>query len=532
MTTIPTRSGNGEFSLSTLASHFLFPHYSTTPLLRFRIPDGFAPQAVFEHSFYASWGRVPRLTQIEIDGNILTVRPDTRGTGTYHLPLVHKRFGLIVKSTETLMQRLKPYHLTKELARGELGRILRRLFEWEMIGFAPSKELKKNIHDFVRRFSRVAISDELDQKTDSESMKLLYELGDMSLNLSDQYINQMISLRKRDPARFNAVPFGVFVDYGKRSEAIMLNEPTRSQISETFDFMISAPTWKEDEPSIGKYKWDKIENHLNLAEKLGMTSIIGPILAFDPNKLPSSIRGSIDDLESFEIAAIKYTQAIVRKFRKRNRKWILSGRFFSCPDCGFSIGRGVSLICDLAKEVRNLDSKGTIFVGIDQPWGDYYRANDCLLPIVAIVETLASVEQIDGFILEVNLGLDSRSTLPRDPLTLGKLIDLWGIWGKQLYVSLSVPSELGSNSNFPDEYIGSSFVWNSEFQREWAERYVLMLLSKRNVKGIFWNPLTDTPSDSIEWFDPLPHLYYSGLMDSTGRMKPAMHKLTALKKIP
>ena len=473
---------------------------------------------MFEHAFYASWGRIPRLTQIKIQENLLHVHPETKGTGTVHVPIAHPKYGIMLRSTETLQQRTKPYHLLKELGRGELGRMLRLLYEWRMLGFVPSDALRREIHDMIHSFGIMATSNDMASQTDQVARELFDHLSSMGTHLVDQYFEQMIATRQKKHPRF-PVPLGIFLRRNAADnsldsiQTLLRDESIRTVFDEAFQLIAATPAWNEVEITPGKYRWDVVERFFALTEKLGKKPLVGPILSFKPSSLPAWIREKIDDREAFENAAVRYTTEFVKRFHDRGSHWIVSSDFFSCPECGFSIGRGVALICDLIREVKYSIDNGAVLVGIDQPCGDYYRTNDCPLPFIAIAESLASVRSLDGFLLDINIGMGRQDTLPRDPMLLSRLVDLWSIWGKKLYVSLAVPNrwEVFQENRTDD--------WQMQVQLEWTVRMILMCLTKRNIHGIFWNQLLDN-SESL----PV------GLIGADGRMKPTFQKIAALRQ--
>ena len=470
---------------------------------------------MLEHAFYASWGRVPQAAQIEVQDNLLFVRPGTKGTGTIHIPMFHPRYGIMLRSTETLQQRDRPYLLLKELGRGELGRILRLLHEWKLFGFVPSDALSKDIHGMIRAFGVMATSKETLPKTERVASELFQLLGSMETHLTDQYFEQVIETLQKKPSG-PAVPLGIFLnqeiteDPFEKSRLTLSNDSARSLFDETFQMVAATPPWKSVEPSPGKFHWEPVDRYFKFVEKLGKKPLVGPILSFHPASLPQWVHEKVDNYEAFENAAVRYTIEFVKRYRQQGAHWIVADNFFSSPECGFSIGRGVALICDLIREVKYAVRDKNILVTIDQPYGDYYRTNDCLLPFIAIIESLASVRSLDGFLLNFKLGMTSQDTLPRDPMLLNQLLDQWGIWGKKLFASFSVPSR-----------------WNvfqeidlDDTQLEWAVRMILICLTKPNVHGIFWNPLSDTSEEQT-----------AGLIGTDGRIKPAFPKIAALRQL-
>ena len=487
-------------------------------MLSFRITPELQSQAVFDHAFYASWGRIPRLTKIEVQEDLLLVRPEIKGTGTVHIPMFHPRYGIVLRSTETIQQRKKPYLLLKELGRGELGRLVRLLHEWKTLGFVPSEALSREIRGMVHSFGVMATSDETLPATGRVASELFESLVSMETHLMDQYFEQvLIALQKKH--LLSNVPLGIFLgrnvteDLLETIHSILNHDGIRPLFHETFQHVAATPPWKSVEPYPGKFHWESVDRYFKLVEKHGKKLVVGPILSFDPDFLPQWVREKIDNRETFENAAIHYTIEFVKRYAQRSSQWIVAGDFFSSPKCGFSIGRGVALICDLIREVKYAVRDKDVLVTIDQPCGDYYRTNDCPLPFIAIVESLASVRSLDGFLLDLKLGMGPQDTLPRDPLFLNRLFDQWGIWGKKLFLSLSVPSRWDIFQESHTDH------WHKQVQLEWVIRMILLSLTRQNIHGIFWNPLLDISGKQSD-----------GLIGIDGQIKPVFHKIASLRQ--
>jgi len=136
---------------------------------------------------------------------------------------------------------------------------------------------------------------------------------------------------------------------------------------------------------------------------------------------------------------------------------------------------------------------------------------------------LMGCSDIDIFLLEMNFGRGTHLTLPRDPMTVGNMIDQWSFLGKKVYVSLSVPSAgipLGMAQDLVPE-----LQWSEEMQKLWTETMLLTFLSKRAVRGIFWSCLQDPAVFS-------PSLVESnyGLLNAQQMPKSAFKHFTAAKK--
>ena len=479
-------------------------------MFSFHISPEYQSQALFDLAFYASWGRIPKWTKTEVRDSLLFVYPEIAGTGTVHIPMSHPLYGIQVRSTETLKQRDKPYLLLKELGRGEFGRLVRLLEEWKMLGFTPSDAQSREIRELFHSFGVMATSDETLPETERMASVVFELFGSLEIRLINQYFEYIIATLDEKRLRLNT-ELGIFL--GSHGMEDLFEMPSdsliRSLFDETFQFVAAMPSWKSVEHFPGKFHWEPVDRYFQLVETLGKRPFVGPILSFDPASFPQWVHERIDDREVFEDAATRYTIEFAKRYGQHGSHWIVAADMFSSPLCGFSVGRGVSLICDLTREVKYAARDKDVLVSIDQPYGDYYRTNSCPLPFIAIVESLASVRSLDGFLLDIKLGTTPQDTLPRDPMLMGRLIDQWSLWGKKFFISFSVPNQWNVfQENCP-----------KNCQLEWGRRAILTCLTRRNVYGIFWNPLRDTPEERS-----------TGLIGTGGQVKPIFHSLAEIQR--
>lgn len=497
--------------------------------LRFRFPAEKCQRTLLKRAYFATWGRVPVRSHVSIEGNILTIAADIRGTGTVHVPFPHDRLGLIVQATDTIGERRQPFHLLKELARGSLGRILRRFFEWQLFGFRPVGRLKFGIEEAIKRFSLIATSDELDRETDEMAFEILETLDNLVLQMSEQYIEQSLSSRKRLHTKF-PVPLGFEMNSNTALDSSLEFEPYASVLKGVFRTVNLGLSWREIEREPGVFDWDRLERRLFIASHGGFKAMLGPLIKFERKSLPLWVLDSLDVGGDITDYAVHYARSIVERFRYKVDSWIVGSDFNSQSDFYCPSLRAIQIVKEMAEAMRETGLTRPIFVGIDQPWGEYHLHTESYIPVVGVAESFLASKEIDGIILELNLGISARSTFPRDPMMLGTLIDQWSHLGKKLYVSLSIPSELGANPALIDEYISLSFDWTRKTQQEWVHRYIPMLISKRTLNGIIWNTLEDFPEGPVgENEGVLRHPTFSGLLDTKGKFKPAFRKITAIR---
>ena len=489
--------------------------------LRFHYPEDMIPVQLLKRSFFASWGKVPLPSTISLSGNVISVTANSHRSGTFFFPWPHKRLGMVFLATDTLCERNRPYLLAKELARGQLGRIIRRFVEMVYFGFKPSASLRATIRYEVSELARLVTQDESLPETELMAIQQLERLIILCGFLVDSFIDQSLRFRHKVAKRL-PIRFGIHANhFFRHNHSVEIFRNYSDHLVEAFHLMNLTPTWRELEPEPDHYRWDIFESRIKIAQEVGFVSIAGPIIEFNESSLPQWLINRLHEPGVFEQCAYRYLDTFLEHFQEKVDIWILASRintpnipFFSTEKI-FEIVQRISVIF----ENQNLYQPGLVCV--DQPWGDYLLNQKCPYNPMQIAEKLSGLSGIDGILLDLNIGLISRASYPRDPMIMSSMIDQWSSYGKPLYISLGIPSELGANPDVADEFIGYSFNWSKKTQQEWIHRYLPVILCKRSVEGVFWNLIED---------NDVSEFHSIGLFDSMGRLKPAFKKLASLRK--
>ena len=119
--------------------------------------------------------------------------------------------------------------------------------------------------------------------------------------------------------------------------------------------------------------------------------------------------------------------------------------------------------------------------------------------------------ELQGLVLEVNLGYGPGCTLPRRPLEFSRQLDYWSMLGLPLYVAITAPSDVGDDPLAGRRGPLPAGSWTPQSQQVWIARHVPLILAKPAVQGIIWN----------QFRDAVPHEFpHGGLLDEHGRAKP------------
>lgn len=495
--------------------------------LRFRITPGILPEPLLKRAYFAAWGRVPRPTHVLLDGENLTIRSNSKKSGTVHVLCPHNELGISVASTETLLHREEPYQLLLELSRGSLGRLLRQLFEWQMLGYQHPAVLRNRLIDVSRKFSDTLFSDKPNAEKDLNFFVILEELEQISLESSQTFAEQSIAWRTR---RDNRLPvcFGIGLPYFSFDTFYEFNIYAE-HLQNAFHTVIPGLSWKELEPEPDIFRWNLLEQRISILSRYGFNIILGPLLSFNPSALPDWILPNIPQPGFLESRATVFVNAAAERFGSTVHSWILADSVNSYQLPELSPLRVIKLIRLLAAQIKSRGVETSILVGINQPWGEYAVEEIPEYEQVQIAESLIGYSEIDAFLLEINWGFDWHSSLPRNPLAVNHLIDQWSFLGKKVYVSLSVPSKLGADDAEIDAAIVPEYRWSEGLQQFWTENLLKTILSKRMVEGVFWTPLLDS-AVSKEGIAERKTYPFSGLIDSDRVLKLAFKHFVALRQ--
>ena len=487
----------------------------------FQITPGIIPQPFLETAYYAGWGRIPRLTQTTLHGSDLCIRTDSTSSGTVHVPMIHSPLGVVMEATESLLSRREPYLLVRELARGSLGRFYRRLFDWQMLGFLQPEELEGRLSRLAKRFANVIIDNSFAPELEQEFASILDELALLIVDENKEFAEQSLTWRTRNHARLPVV-LGTGM-HDLRFDSLHEISTCAERLQDSFHVVLPLPTWRELETQPDKFDWEQLENRLVNPLRFGFQIVMGPLISFCRDTFPEWLLPRLFEEGYFESRATRFVNAMAERYGYLARNWFLASRFIGQSLPEIPLERSLAMVRTLAGQLRSRGIEAPIIVSIDQPWGEYALQRTPDWEQVQVAEALMGCPDIDIFLLEMNIGRGNYLTLPRDPMTIGNMIDQWSFLGKKVYVSFSVPS-----AGFPlgmTQDLAPELQWSEEKQKIWTETMLLALLGKRAVKGIFWTCLQDPTV-----FSPSLVENNYGLFNAQQVPKPAFKHFTAARK--
>ncbi len=507
--------------------HFYYPRRKLDPMLtrrafiarRLRAPV--ASEAFVEH--------------ISQTRDLLVLRVNSEEPGILYVPFVDPHGCVYFASTETLSCSTRPRPLFLELARGQLSRLTNRGAEWIGRGFLPHPKLRKAAREQVRKFAELLTCDREDSKFDANSVRLFESLCDLSRKINEEYLTRVLAARgEKSPPWVTRFGFSAPVNSTWSELYDSVFEPKRSGIARRslgriFQTVNPDFCWLDIERSKDVFDWTPFDTVMRDATDRNLRTTIGPLIRWGET-LPAFLNDG-DESQTRELFK-KYVAELLKRDRKRTKRWIVATNVEARVK-GISLESRLALTAQVAFEIHRFNPKAQTFLGFEQPFGDSIRRGARDMTPLELAMRVNKRGIFDGFYLEVNFGLSTNSTYPRDPMELHRFFDRWSALGTPVCLGLSCPgptkTKTKSKSNdseestvlvdmyrqraskrslfgrkpdpvdaendllvdSPDETDEEALLWNEDTQRETTVRFLVAALSHRNVDEVVWTKFAD-----------------------------------------
>ncbi|MBQ2682339.1 MAG: hypothetical protein IJG02_00520 [Thermoguttaceae bacterium] len=455
----------------------------------FTYPTAYFPRYYLRQSFFARRGQLPMRSAVSFSDKgpthgLLKISVDWDEIGTIHVPYLHKSYGLTFFSTASLRPAQEPLNLVRELARGQMARAAEVLYEWRLRGVTIPAKIEATKRQALGRLAALLVEDETAEGFDHQALALFDSLVSLNHYLIDEFVEQFLAAR-----RYGVAP-PAFLGFNAR-QTRLLNDYAEShpEYRHLFECWNPSLTWRDLEPTPGHYRWDKLDMAINEAQGQFWEMCLGPIVRWDRAWLPDWIVERLDDPYTVRKALFRYAEQLIARYPK-TAYWVVSSDVGSELD-SILVSKRIEWTDSLARQVRSVNPSAKALLMMERPWGDSLRFSSEVPPL-EIGERLAPNRFIDGFLLDINIGLGHDASLPRDTFSLNTLLDKWSLLRKPFYVSLSIPS--APSNDIPDwkSEQTSEPPWTPKTQQEMVHRFMMALLSRRGFRGLFWNQLTDS----------------------------------------
>lgn len=457
----------------------------------FTYPIAYFPRYYLRQSFFARRGLLPMRSAVSFVDHtkthgILKITVDWEEIGTIHIPYLHKSHGLAFFSTTSLRPGKRPLNLVCELARGQMARLNEILYAWRLRGFPVSTKTESAASAALKRLVSLLVQDDDTEGFDRNVFDLFDSLVSLNTVLLDEFLERFLAAHR------NNLSPPVFFGFTTRQTRVLNHyAESHSEYRHLFECWNPSLSWRDLEPVPGQFRWDRIDSAINEAQGQYWNMCLGPIVRWDRTCLPDWICERLDDPYTVRKGLFRYAEQLIRRYPK-TAYWVVSSNIGGELD-SILVSKRIEWADSLARFIRSLNPSAKTLLAVERPWGDSLRFSHEVPPL-EIGERMAPNRFIDGFLLDINVGLGQDASLPRDTFSLNALLDQWGTLRKPLYVSLSIPSAPASDIPVWKTEQRTDSPWTQETQREMVHSFLLSLLSRRGFRGLFWNQLIDSAS--------------------------------------
>ena len=473
------------------------------------------PEPMLDHVYLSGLDRLPWKAEIRHGPGWLEVWRSVGEAGCLHVPWRVEGRELLTLSTATLIERLEPYCLPVELARGKIGQVRSLVAECRAAGVSVPEEAASGIHEATRWFSEAVVAHRGASRSTELADRALRAALEAGYSLADSSTEQLLSRRCRWAGKLDAL---LGADLGLS----LPDAPLTAACAAAFNAGRVGVVWREIEPNRGEFCWDLFDRQIEWCRTLGLSICAGPLVQLDSRTLPDWLPRGRSHVEELFEAAGTFVEAAVTRYRRAIDLWIAVGRVNTADGFPLTEEENIRLTAQAIQATRFLDPGADVTVFFDRPWTEYGRRQEIEYPPLHLADALVRGDLgLTGLGLEINVDYVPGGTLPRDPVELSRQIDRWGMLGVPLYVALTVPSGSHADPLAQRQAATLSGNWTPERQQDWVSRYVPLLLARPSVHGVIWGQ----PGD----FEPHPFCH-GGLFDAERQAKPALEQLAAVRR--
>lgn len=487
--------------------------------MSFRVPAGRPPALADARRRAAlSYGhdRAPSPTRRDFRDPHLVLARDINESSPAFLPWDVPGAGRLMTPTATLMFRDRPYHLLAELVRGKLNEVRNQYADWQGGGLTATAEVDDLLRRGTLAFGQALLdlpAPAADAKAD-EALGWAFAAAD---RLVRQYLEQVFRLRHQRQSKFDTA-FGCRL---AAAPAPGLADP----VALAFNSVCVPLTWRGVEPVETNYRWADADAAVAWAAERGMRTFAGPLIDFSPGGLPDYVLRGEPDAVTFKSLMCDYVETVVGRYRGKVSRWLIASGANGSDVLGFSEEDLIRLTAMAADAAWQIDPNLQIVFGLSHPWSDFLADPGYESSAFVFADTLLRAGlPFAGIELEMFCGTNPRGSYCRDLLEASRQLDLFGLLGVPVQVSLAYPaSRVPDPKADPREVADGAGHWrdiSSAAQAEWAGVFAGLAVCKSYVTGVFWDHFSDAD----------PHrLPNAGLVDSRGQIRPALDRLRALR---
>jgi hypothetical protein len=461
---------------------------------------------------------------ISFEDGLITCEKNAAGATALAVEFSISEIGELVLQTCLLPDRDEPYHLTVELARHRLMKVLAKQEDWTLFGLEESHPVSPRLKIAKQKFIEALGCTDNPAMADKFARESLIFAIDASEELALAHTNVMQKkFRESENRMRNKFGCGVGLDQDIESMSTILLEH--------FDYVRLPTPWRHLEPEEEEYNWDGLDAWCTLAFLNHMPIIAGPVVSFDPVHVPEWLYVWQHDYDTIRDLLYEHVKKVMARYRNVVSLWNVVSGLYVNGRFGFNVEQLMDLTRMAVVLTKQIQPNAKTLIEITHPFGEYHAHNPASLPPLTYAEmAIQAGIPFDGFGLKLLMGESSDGRHTRDLMQLSSLLDRFLNLGKPVHVTaVAVPSSKVEPAN-PEEMVDSNGEipggywrkpWSPSVQGRWLEAFYSIAFSKPVVESVAWLDLADHDDAEIA---------HGGLLKSNLEPKKAFQRLTTLRR--
>ena len=470
-----------------------------------------------------------------------------------HAPASMPQVGRLTLQTCLLPVRETPYLLSLELARHRIMLFLNKLEDWQLFDLPAEHPVLVQFSIARTLFTDALVnlrnkSGELCRGAHDLAMTSLVFAIDAGESLALENAKRQLPDRLSGKAYAEAtqaytaaqgeapptgapivVQNGVGVTIAGRAALSCAVSPhaftdqLKQAVIDSCDELIVPMNWIDLEPNEGDYSFASTDRWIEWAVRQARLPVVaGAVVDFAPKSIPEWMYIWENDYETLREVVYEHVKNVVTRYRRTVARWtIVSGLHVNTHfTLSYEQIMDLTRLCVLL--VRRLQPKARVFLGLDQPWGEYFARHRQSLPPLLYADTVAQTGVVvDGYSIRLMMGAEDTGYGTRDLMAISSLLDRAAVLEKPIALSaVAAPSEQPNHSSAGAWRSG----WDPEHQARWLESVLTIAAAKPYVQSVCWSDLIDVPRPNMPAGPPF------GLIGADGKAKPAFASMARVRK--
>lgn len=437
--------------------------------------------------------------------------------------------GEYLLETTRLPPREEPYILNVELARHRLMRLMQKQEDWNLwevpAAAAAVQQARKAQQVFAEALSVLHDPPAAAQKAD-EALDIALEAGEALATVHGELL-----LGRRRRAGLPRTLFGVRAD---SSNSAPRNAGYRATLARGFDCVSVPMSWRQMQPEEELFDTGGVDATVEFLAKNRVPMVAGPLVDLSGGEVPEWLFIYEHEFETLRDLAFEYVRSAVTRYRRVVKLWNVVAGLHASGNFGLTFEQMIELTRLLVGQVKAVLPTAKTLVTVRQPFGEYLAdsvdgsigASTAVPPMLYAEMVSQSGVQVDGFGVEILMGVPRRGRYCRDLFQISAMLDRFASLGKPLFVTtVACPdrSEAAASAAgrlAPGEAGRWHEGWSPRMQANWLREVLKLALSKPYVENVAWANLADSDACALPG---------SGLLDDSFQPKPAFEALSDLR---